>query len=190
MVDRVRVTDLSTSLIHTQGNITHNLRVVEYKDGDGQAQRKFGIGECWYNNKSHRWLPSRKHQVLLPLHIWPTLLAIDSLVRQFINDDNERHSKASSGGYQSTNKREHQPSNRRQPGPTAKRFTENSTVAPAATDLKEADDTVSEEMSPETKKQRREEKEATCASADEGHNKDKVGECTIGDDGTMSVRTA
>jgi hypothetical protein len=78
-----RIDELSSTLIHTDGKNSYNLRIIEYQNRDGVKCRKFGISEFWWCDKSNRLYPSRKHHVFLPLSVWPKLVALGDQIEQF-----------------------------------------------------------------------------------------------------------
>jgi hypothetical protein len=78
-----RIDELSSTLIHTDGKNTYNLRIIEYKNREGVTCRKFGVSEFWWCDKSNRMYPSRKHHVFLPLSVWPKLVALGDQIEQF-----------------------------------------------------------------------------------------------------------
>jgi hypothetical protein len=78
-----RIDELSSTLIHTDGKNTYNLRIIEYKNREGVTCRKFGVSEFWWCDKSNRLYPSRKHHVFLPLSVWPKLVALGDQIEQF-----------------------------------------------------------------------------------------------------------
>ena len=78
-----RIDELSSTLVHTDGKNSYNLRIIEYKNREGVTCRKFGISEFWWCDKSNRLYPSRKHHVFLPLSVWPKLVALGDQIEQF-----------------------------------------------------------------------------------------------------------
>jgi hypothetical protein len=78
-----RIDELSSTLIHTDGKNSYNLRIIEYKNREGVTCRKFGVSEFWWCDKSNRLYPSRKHHVFLPLSVWPKLVALGDQIEQF-----------------------------------------------------------------------------------------------------------
>jgi hypothetical protein len=78
-----RIDELSSTLIHSDGKNSYNLRIIEYQNRDGVKCRKFGISEFWWCDKSNRLYPSRKHHVFLPLSVWPKLVALGDQIEQF-----------------------------------------------------------------------------------------------------------
>ena len=78
-----RMDELSSTLIHTDGKNSYNLRIIEYKNREGVTCRKFGVSEFWWCDKSNRLYPSRKHHVFLPLSVWPKLVALGDQIEQF-----------------------------------------------------------------------------------------------------------
>jgi hypothetical protein len=78
-----RIDELSSTLIHTDGKNSFNLRIIEYKNREGVTCRKFGVSEFWWCDKSNRLYPSRKHHVFLPLSVWPKLVALGDQIEQF-----------------------------------------------------------------------------------------------------------
>jgi hypothetical protein len=78
-----RIDELSSTLIHSDGKNSYNLRIIEYQNRDGVKCRKFGISEFWWCDKSNRLYPSRKHHVFLPLSVWPKLVALGDQIDQF-----------------------------------------------------------------------------------------------------------
>ena len=78
-----RIDDLSSTLIHSDGKNSYNLRIIEYKNREGVTCRKFGISEFWWCDSSNRLYPSRKHHVYLPLSVWPKLVALGDQIEQF-----------------------------------------------------------------------------------------------------------
>jgi hypothetical protein len=78
-----RIDELSSTLIHSDGKNSYNLRIIEYQNRDGVKCRKFGISEFWWCDKSNRLYPSRKHHVFLPLSVWSKLVALGDQIEQF-----------------------------------------------------------------------------------------------------------
>ena len=67
--------DLSSSLVYTDNKNSYYFRIISYPDREGAEVRKFGISQFYYCERTKRWYPS-KHQVFLPLSIWPQLTSI------------------------------------------------------------------------------------------------------------------
>ena len=78
-----RIDELSSTLVHTDGKNSYNLRIIEYKNREGVTCRKFGISEFWWCDRPNRLYPSRKHHVFLPLSVWPKLVALGDQIEQF-----------------------------------------------------------------------------------------------------------
>ena len=84
---QARFTEVSTTLIHTEGNNNYSLRVIEYLNRDGVRVRKFGMSEFWFCEKANRWYPSKKHHVYLPMTAWHKLVALTPLIEQATLDE-------------------------------------------------------------------------------------------------------
>ena len=84
---QARFTEVSTSLVHTEGNNHYSLRVIEYLNRDGVRVRKFGLSEFWFCEKANRWYPSKKHHVYLPMPAWRKLIALTPLIEQATLDE-------------------------------------------------------------------------------------------------------
>ena len=80
------LTELSSNLLHTDGTHSYNLRVVEQQDQGGTTKLMFGIGEFWLCDNSNRAYMSRKHNVYLPISVWPKLVALGRHVEQFTSE--------------------------------------------------------------------------------------------------------
>ena len=80
-----RIDELSSTLIHTDGKNSYNLRIIEYKNREGVTCRKFCVSEFWWCDRSNRLYPPRKHHVFLPLSVWPKLVALGDQTEQFAN---------------------------------------------------------------------------------------------------------
>ena len=87
MADQQRITEISTNLIHNEGNNNFSLRVIEYLNRHGARVRKFGLSEYWFCEKANRWYPSKKHHVYLPLSAWQKLIALTPLIEQATLDE-------------------------------------------------------------------------------------------------------
>lgn len=82
-MDRDPITELTSTLIHSDGVHTYNLRVIEYKNKEGVPTRKFGLSEFFWCDKSRRTYPSKKHHVFLPMTVWSKLLEHNDLITSY-----------------------------------------------------------------------------------------------------------
>ena len=75
------VNEISSQLIYDKdGKNRFFLRVISHQSKQGGTEYKFGISEFWLCASSHRWLPSKKHHVYLPLSAWATLVSHANLI--------------------------------------------------------------------------------------------------------------
>jgi len=105
-------TELCSNLIHSDNKHNYNLRIIEYHNKDNEVVRKFGISEFWFCDGQHRWFPSAKHHVFLPLSVWPKLVGLSHV----INDFNLRESNENDGPAHANSSTSHAPAAGQQPG--------------------------------------------------------------------------
>ena len=91
-----RITDLTSALLHSEGSNNFNLRIIQYIDRDNKPQRKFGLSEFWWCEKTQRWYPSKTHHVFLPISVWPKLIALNPLIEQFADGNSGTHDSGAS----------------------------------------------------------------------------------------------
>lgn len=95
-MDNSRITELTSTLLHSEANNNYYIRIIEYPGKDGVPVRKVGISEFWYCEKSKRWFPSRRHHVYMPLSAWSRVVDFTDTVDKFRVADGKGYSHISS----------------------------------------------------------------------------------------------
>lgn len=75
--------ELSSSFIHAEDNLRYNLCVIEYPPCDGKPNRRFGIVENRWCEKSRCWKTTKRQHMFLPLQVWSKLGAFSTMVAQY-----------------------------------------------------------------------------------------------------------
>ena len=80
------ITDVFSQLLYESGDNGYYVRVIKFKNQQGETVTKFGFSQFWYCESLKTWLPSKTRHLFLPAHVWPTLVSQAKLIEKLLKE--------------------------------------------------------------------------------------------------------